>query len=188
MKTYYKLLIFISCIIVAMGLFLYYFLSTSKGYSLDIRKELDVEGTKVVFKAKAEEIKMELAEEGIFEKDKEIAKKLDAEVFISIESDKKVECTYDLAYVHSGSYIRYTKTKSDKNEFTIAYDGNDEIQLPDFNQDAFLIGNFKIAGPTYEERKTAEVKFYNLEEDQQLHVNTIYGGSLKIDNIKCNLV
>lgn len=184
MKTNYELYIFMGVIIVVMGAFLYFFLG-STDYSLNMKKELDVSGSKVTFKAKAKALEMELNDPKMFDGENGVAKEVKSEVLLTLDTDKKVNCTYDLIYKHDDEYIRYSKTESSNNEFTISYDGSEEVQITDFGSD-FVIGTFNISGPIQNDTKEVTLKFYNLDEDQQRHINTVYHGNLDIANIKCS--
>ena len=103
-------------------------------------------------------------------------------------------CTYDIVWEwKTGSGIsNYTITSGATKEYTVSWDGNAEVQVPNYNASSFVLGKNSTGAIAPNGVTTVtvpiDIKFYNLANfNQSNHYNKTYLGYVKIDNIACGI-
>ena len=103
-------------------------------------------------------------------------------------------CTYDIVWEwKTGSGIsNYTITSGATKEYTVSWDGNAEVQVPNYNASSFVLGKNSTGAIAPNGVTTVtvpiDIKFYNLANfNQSNHYNKTYLGYVKIDTIACGI-
>lgn len=117
----------------------------------------------------------------------------DTTIDITLESSMEVACTYDLYFVWSSDTPnQYTKTTgATSNEFTIS--GNNgtqsitQVQLPNYGAELNL-GTFSITtnASATTQKWNFNVKFYNINVNQDAHADKSYKGKIEVKNAECS--
>ena len=113
-------------------------------------------------------------------------------ISISLQSDIKVSCSYDIYWLwDSSTPNQYTKVAN--NEMTISGSAGTlkipETQVPNYNS-SLKLGTFSIMTnhSTTVQNWQFNLNFYNLSVNQDVHENKTYKGKISIQNAYCGAV